>query len=221
MTIICTLLSQHGAVAASDSLALFLTQEGAKVTKISTDPMCDKTFAVGDWLIGASANLLFLGGKKIGQYINDLFLGRKPMPTDQCMKMFADALHGFFTNERMLHQSRKVTAFLVSRIGPPEIWSIDIYPQAGDSTSTQITVNVDRWPHWYVGGDDEARTMVTKRISDLGSTLLTYKTQDLSAVARDLVIEGIAASGYLPEDPSQKKCGGIPMIKTLRFKRQP
>jgi len=221
MTIIFTILSQHGAVAASDSLVAQITQVDSEVINVTFDPLFDKTFSVGDWLIGACSNLMFLSGKSIGEHINSLFLDRLPMPTERCMKTFIEFLHGYFTSEVMDHQSRKVTVFMASRIGPPEIQWIDVRPQKNDPTSRQLTVEAGCSTCWVVGGDDNAKALVSQRLSELGDKPLRYTTEDLERLSRDLVNQGIAASGYYPEAPAEKTCGGIPMIKTLRFKHSP
>jgi len=212
MSIALAMVSKYAAVIASDSKRVESNGD------ITLD--YDKTFSIGDWLIGANVGLLEFAGLTLAGHVKKLFPDKKPLKASECAGRLSAYLLEVLSDEvkegEVAFCHRRLDILMVGRSGlavDRAVQTLRIEPNV--ATSKLETCQRDFSP-WAIAGDEDAKAFLKKELESIETTIPNLHSFQVISKATDLIVKAIAASGKHPNWPNITACGGTPKTVCLR-----
>lgn len=212
MSVLVGLVSRAGAVIAADS-------QRVESNGSLTIPY-EKTFAIGDWLIGGLVGLLEYSGMTTTSRLISA-LGVERQSVSSCFQRVSDCLLttlAILDPNEVHFQYRCVEVLLATRPRKSNdarnIMTVEVRPNPDGTTFSHRENVLSSSAHT---GDAAARVPIDAIVRTLGKQIDGTGLPQLKKLANRLVESGIRSSGPHPIFQNVPACGGAPSLRSLRF----
>jgi hypothetical protein len=171
----------------------------------------DKTFAIGDWLIGCHVGVLEFGGRCTAEHVRTA-LGEEPLPAMSVLERLVDYFGKGLSQipESEIAERYRGLELLVATRGHGELLCVEF--RAGKLVSARPM------PLFAVTGDDKAVAAAVSELRATEGSLGEASIIQLKSISRYLISRAVAACGPYPTNPALPSCIGGPYLRALKFK---
>jgi hypothetical protein len=171
---------------------------------------CDKTLAIGDWLIGCQVGVVEFCGASIAEHVRSA-LGEEPLPASTVLERLVDYFSKGLVQipESEIAERYRGLELLVAVRGHGELAYVEF--RAGKLVSARPM------PLFAVTGDDKAAAVAASELRALEKTLNDASIIQLKSIARSLIPKAVAACGPYPTNPGLPSCIGGPYLRALKL----